>query len=246
MISKLKKLFIKITLLSVCCSAYADNAYVAEFGVSKIIPAATVYPDFKQSGPVINSDPNDIILVVIASTKDLKINAGREFFEKDPAFKGSKISYDPVQVSSDIAPQPVGLKSGLLGALNRINNARAMQQQIYTNSKVPIYYVAIENFVSELPATGNPTDHAVVMIEGPDAQRYIYLSEGVEIAKPIYEIVITPGNMTMGGTGARSTIGDFLAFTYKVNPSDWFGYVTNSNYTRQQQIQTALDYAIGK
>jgi non-canonical (house-cleaning) NTP pyrophosphatase len=240
---KVVKIVSSLIILMTHSYGWAVNSYVADFGVSKIISAKQSYPNFTQSPPLQNLHPNATILVVITSTKELKINSTKDFFSNDPAFKDAKVSYNGAKVASDVAEQPVGLKNGILGAENRIKNAKALQQQRYINSRLDIYYVSIENFISELPPVGDPTDHALVVIEDPAGTKYTYLSDGVEISRSIYEIVITPGNMTADHTGTKTTIGEYLAFMYKVDHTNWFAYVTDSPYNRVEQIATAFHYA---
>lgn len=223
--------------------AYAENAYTKEYGASQIIPANVVYPNFKQGDHLTNAASGGKIIVIIASTSDIKVNATRQFFSSDPEFKNASIIYDPVKANSNIAEQPIGLQNGILGATNRINNVKQFQEKYGSSSKSIIYYVSIENFFSEMPATGDPTDHALVIIESPDGKQNMYLSDGVQISRDIYEIVVNPGNFTADNTGTRSTIGEYLAFTYRINSADWFAFVTNKPYDRAEQIASAFEHA---
>lgn len=242
MIKKTLKLFVTLTIFVAHSYAFAANAYTSEFGVSKIIPATEVYPNFKQSDSIKNFSTDGKVYIVTTSTSDLKIKSTQQFISTDPAFKDMQITYYNINVQSGIAEQPVGLANGILGASNRIANAKQLQQ-FDTKSKTAIYFVAIENFVSNMPATGQPTDHALIIIEAPDAKQYMYLSDGVEICRDIYEIVITPGNFTIDKTGTKSTIGEYMEFAYRVSSSDWFGFVTESDFDRQKQIATAFNFA---
>jgi non-canonical (house-cleaning) NTP pyrophosphatase len=239
----MSKLLTTMVLVLAPCMASAYNEYTTEYGESQIIPAAIVFPNFQQGNPIINYPVSNKINVIIASTSDIKVNATKKFFNNNHEFKNTKINYEPLKSASNIAEQPIGLDNGILGATNRINNAKMLESEVGERNKTPSYYVAVENFFSEMPATGKPTDHALLIIETPDGKRNVYLSDGVEVCRDIYEIVITPLNFTLDHTGTKSTIGEYLAFNYRIDPADWFGYVTDQPYNREQQIATAFRFA---
>lgn len=240
----LKKYIIGLMLALTVNMVFADNEYTKQYGVSQIVPASKVFPNFKSGGILKPPTSNLPITVVIASTSEIKKDATKDFFADDSVFDKKKIKFLTVKAESNIADQPIGLKSAILGASNRISSAKKIRQQQGLSTVPNIYYVAIENFFSEMQDNGKPTDHALVIIETPDGKQHMYLSEGVEICRDIYAIVVTPQNMTMDKTGAKSTIGEYLSFKYRVSKNDWFSYVLDKTYTRQQQISMAFKQAM--
>jgi non-canonical (house-cleaning) NTP pyrophosphatase len=202
-----------------------------------------IYPEFKQSPKLYHNAKAKFVTVVVASTKELKIKAAEKFFDNNRSFSHKRIEVIGVKADSGIAEQPIGLENGILGATNRIKNAKLLVTNKKQKLSKDTYYVAIENFFSQPTSEHNPTDHAVVVIEAPDGKQYIYLSQGVEVTTEIYEHVVNPENMTADGTGAKTTIGEYLASKNKVDAADWFHLFTTKDYNRQQQISSAFKYA---
>ncbi len=225
----------------VSTTAYALNSYIETYGASKILPYSSVCPNFIQGSSLPTTEAQQIHIIV-ASTKEIKISATKQFFKNSSNFVNKKITIERVKAASNIAEQPIGLDNAILGARNRIANAKKITPQV-TSADISTYYVAIENFFSEPKAGINPSDLAIVVIESPSAKQYTYLSEGVEIDPKIYNLVAAPTNLAKDGTGANSTVGEYLAATYKINDADWFAFVTGKSYSRGQQILTAFKYA---
>lgn len=227
-----------------CTVVYAGNEYTNEYGVSKILPASEVFPKFHQGTALKPQTKNSSITVVVASTNQIKRDAAEQYFSKNVDFNGIKFKFILVKAGSDIAEQPIGINNGIFGAANRIENAKKIRKQ--QGAKLDVYYVAIENFFTNMPENGKPTDHAAVIIETPDGKKHIYISDGVEICRDIYSIVVTPQNFTTNHSGTKSTIGEYLAYKYRIDKSDWFSFVTDKPYSRQQQILSAFKFAMPK
>lgn len=219
-------LFVTVT------ASVAQNEYIKQYGNSPLVPASVTYPDFCPSSPDHISPANPVHLV-IASDKQIKIDAVTELFARNPRFNHVKKTFHPVKVSSEIADQPIGLANGRQGALNRINNAA---QWAKTQGLNNVYLCAIENYF-EVDHLDAPQDHAFVMIKSPDGQLFETISVGVAIHKDIFDAAIQDAEQQP--TGYSKTIGAYLQTRYKFNDSDWFNDV-GAGINRVEQIAGTL------
>ena len=137
----------------------AENLYLQHYGSAEIISASQAYPDFYKVPTVLSVENH--IHVVIASDKQVKIDAVIELFANNHRFDSTTKTFSSIKVSSDIADQPIGITNGRLGALNRINQAMKMRdiQHRYNN----VYICSIENYF-ESDNVEAPCDHAFVMV----------------------------------------------------------------------------------
>lgn len=223
-------------------TAMVQNQYQSAYGTSSIVAPSKIYPYFKQGEKLLAVGGVGKLNIIVASANELKISATSNFFSANPSFKSKKLNIRGVNAPSNIASQPIGLDSGVLGAKHRIKNAKNMVRHENLNP-TRTYYVAIENFFSVADPGVKPTDHAVVIIEAPNGEQFTYLSEGVEVDYHIYKQVVKPDNLVADYTGTKTSIGDFLAKNYGVKSADWFVLVTGQPYTREQQISTAFNHA---
>jgi len=222
--------------------AFVQNQYQSAYGTSSIVAPSKIYPYFKQSDKLLAVGGVGKLNIIVASDKEVKISATTRFFSDNPGFKSKNLNIKGVSAPSNIAYQPIGLDSGILGAKHRIKNAKNMVRHENLNP-TRTYYVAIENFFSVADPGVKPTDHAVIIIEAPNGEQFAYLSEGVEVDYHIYKQVVKPDNLVADFTGTKSSIGEFLASNYNIKSADWFVLVTGQPYTREQQILTAFKYA---
>jgi non-canonical (house-cleaning) NTP pyrophosphatase len=214
----------------------AENLYLQQYGSAEIISASQAYPDFYKV-PAVSPVANHIH-VVIASDKQVKIDAVIELFARNHRFDGATKTFSSIKVSSDIADQPLGITNGRLGALNRINQAMKMRdiQHRYNN----VYICSIENYF-ESDNVEAPRDHAFVMVQSPDSQLFEAVSVGVAIHRDIFDAA-TRG-ATRLRTGYSKTVGTYLNELYGFDGSDWFKDVLceGKKLGRIDQILTTLD-----
>lgn len=203
------------------------KSYVEEYGVSKIQPAKIVFPDFKGEN-AINIQPHTMVNVLVASSNDIKINAAKQIFMQKFQVENNYLRVRGMHAASNISEQPVGIDAAIKGAKNRI---LSLKQNAHFKDKTGQYLVAIESFIAESKDAKNPTDHALIIIEQPNGEQYVYLSDGVEIAPEIYKTALQHEN---------TTVGEVLAQKYKINSHDWFGYVTANKISRLEQILSAI------
>lgn len=92
----------------------------------------------------------DVIVIGVASTKEVKIKPVREAFTE--IFPNDTLQILPFKAGSDIADQPVGEQWGIQGTLNRIENAKRehaknLAAAVDAPAKPVQYWVAIENYI---------------------------------------------------------------------------------------------------
>lgn len=211
----------------------AQNEYIERYGNAALVPVSIAYPDFHASSPDL-VPVKDPVHIVIASDKQIKINAVVELFTSNPRFAYTQNTFFPHKASSQIADQPIGHKNGRLGALNRINNAAKWAQ---TQNLTDVYICAIENYF-ESDNENTPRDHAFIMIQSPDGQLFESISDGVAIHKDVFDAAIQ--NAEQLETGFSKTIGAFLHEQYGFNDSDWFNDV-GAGISRVEQIASTLN-----
>lgn len=240
----MKKLIKILSLIvSMIFSASAEeNFYIDEYGSAALVSAKEAYPDF-HPGPCAGGElPRvlDKVAVVIASEKQIKIDAVVKLFENNPRFTHVEIIFFSTNVSSDIADQPIGIANGRMGARNRINNIKKGGD---LPKRDDAYVCAIENYF-EAETTSAPRDHAYVVIQGPDGQFFEAVSVGVAIARAVYDDATKDAEPVMSDeglfTGYSKTIGSYLEERYEFCGSDWFREV-GAGIDRKDQILTTLD-----
>lgn len=232
-------------LLVISLPVLALDGYTRDYGKSQIVTADQAYPDFTQSDPIASPTQHPSkISIVIASDNKIKIDAIKHFFNHNPLFAEHKLNFIGIKTASNIAEQPIALKNGILGAKNRLKSVKSKYYKQKRAKADLVYFVAVENFFSEFKGSEHkPTDHALVIVEAPDGEEHTYLSVGVEINPTIYQRVVTSSNLQSDNTGAKTTIGEYLASKYHVNAADWFGLVTDHTLNREAQISSALKFA---
>lgn len=186
--------------------------YTQQYGLSRIIKAAEVFPDFKTTAKLKIKDRNSEFIVT--STNELKIKAVENMLGVKKA-RGYK-------TQSSVSEQPIGIKMARAGAKNRIADLKKYNMELEGK-----YIVSIESFFTELKIGTKPTDHALVLIKTPEGKIFEYISPGVEIDSEIYKSALSRNNVT---------IGNVMAERYAVDPSNWHAYVTDNKIDRMQQI----------
>jgi len=95
--------------------------------------------------------------IVVASTNPVKINTTRRAFER--MFPDEEFEVFGVSASSDVSDQPMGEKETLLGATNRVKNARKVEVDAD-------YWVGIEGGLEEFD--NNLLSYAWIVVESRD------------------------------------------------------------------------------
>lgn len=235
-----KRVKILSLIISMTFSAFAEeNFYIDEYGSATLVPAKVAYPDFPVTPPL--PPVLDRIFVVIASKKQVKIDAVMKLFEMNPRFAAVETAFLLVEVSSDIADQPIGIANGRLGALNRINTIQKNRKASRDHKNT--YVCAIENYFEEENVVA-PRDHAFVMMQSPDGQLFEAVSVGVQIDRAVYDDAISGAKRVINDeglfTGYSKTVGSYLKERYDFESGDWFKEV-GAGIDRIDQILTTLD-----
>ncbi len=235
-----KRVKILSLIVSMTFSAFAEeNFYIDEYGSAALVPAKMAYPDFPATPPL--PPVSDHILVVIASKKQVKIDAARKLFEMNPRFSAVETAFLLVEVSSDIADQPIGIANGRLGALNRINTIQKNKKALQDHRDA--YICAIENYFEEENVVA-PRDHAFIMMQSPDGQLFEAVSVGVQIDRAAYDDAISGTERVINDeglfTGYSKTVGSYLKERYDFESGNWFKEV-GAGIDRIDQILTTLD-----
>ncbi len=207
----------------------AQKTYTEEFGTSKIVPISSVYPNFKTTIDKLNIASNQAVNILVTSNNEIKMRAAGAIFKEKYHVAANKINVKGFKTNSGVSEQPVGLDAAIKGARNRINDLKAEHAVKDDTNR---YIVSIESFCSEMPKDGNPTDHALLIIEDPQGKQHIFVSAGVEVASDIYKIAVKQENVT---------VGQVLAQRYNVSANDWHSYVTGNQIDRYTQILTAVN-----
>lgn len=203
------------------------KSYIDEYGVSKIITPETVYPQFKDTKQLLLNETKSVN-VLVTSNSEIKIKAAETIFRDKFKVATSSLKVTGIKTKSNVNSEPIGLEQAMSGAQNRIKD---LKQHHNSSNYIKPYIVSIENFFTELRKDHKPTDHALVIIENPQGEQYMYLSVGVEIAPDLYNTALQQN---------EATIGEILSKKYNVRADDWHSYVTANKIDRLQQIVSAV------
>jgi len=174
------------------------------------------------------------ITIAIGSTSVHKIKAVEATFIK--LFPGTKITSIPYKAASDINAQPIGNEETLMGARNRLNNAKKLIQ-----TKVD-YIIAIENGIIEVKTEPSMFyDVAWVVLEdGKSGKQSVAVSGGVQFPNDFVEQAKSKGFVT-------TTVGSLLAQSNtSIDEADPHNYLTNKLAPRSELLQEAIKIAIGQ
>lgn len=227
-----------VTILSTVLSFSAQtNSYQQEYGNATIVPVCQAYPAFQMRMPSEVPFVPEEIHVVIASSKQVKINAMKALFEKNSRFSHVRKTFDSINAPSEIENQPIGIDAGRLGALNRIQNAKKIFDLKACENT---YFAAIENYF-EADTVDAPRDHAFVIIQSPNGALFEAVSVGVAIHKDVYAAAVC--DKIRLPTGYSVTIGSYLQARYGFDESDWFNDVLGKTetFSRIDQILSTLE-----
>jgi non-canonical (house-cleaning) NTP pyrophosphatase len=172
--------------------------------------------------------------IVVCSTKKLKVDAARSLFELNPNFSECTLACVGVSAASDIAEQPIELENGKLGASNRIANAKLRYPPAPNR-----FYIAIESFFTAPVDTSPPRDHALVIIENDNGERFVYVSDGICVHQSIFYLA-AGSDKGQQASGLNETLGSVLAANWGLSSDDWQPQVTVERRGRAQQILTCL------
>ncbi|HXF90963.1 MAG TPA: DUF84 family protein [Candidatus Nitrosotenuis sp.] len=237
----MKSLLFLVVIMGAIQSAIAtDNSYQALYGPAQVVPAIQSYPDWiakpSDSLPPVAKD----ILVIVTSDNPVKVAAAQALFKENSRFSHSKITFIPLKTKSGIAEQPLGIVYGRMGALNRIEDARKNPMIAHCLAQ-PHYFCSIENFFTS-PKEVDACDHAYIIVASSYLLTYETVSDGIKIAKEVYQQALKEGDME--STGCSRTIGEYLHNKFGLDRKDWFKEVTQTQHTpgltRHQQIVTTL------
>ncbi len=226
--------FYCLVLLSSLCfqEAFCLNEVQKSYGLSEIVPADLAFPGLEKelNKNIKRSDSQFIgnVCLVVASKNPLKLEAAKGLFELNPRFKHAIIQVIGFNSPSEIAEQPLGWKNAAKGAINRLTNAKEEWEQIEAKeqSSAPVFFCAIENFISVASETGLARDHAYVLIENNEGELFHYISDGVSIARELYEAAIKEEDLCEDGTGSDKTLGSYLERQFNLDPASWQAALT--------------------
>lgn len=246
------KLYISLFAFLVLMPFEAKNAYKEKYGSSQILPGHAFYQNLNGHIDQISGEEEKEVHVVVTSSKKLKIEATKQIFAENPRFKNAAIYVYAIPGKSNIAEQPLGLDAAFVGAFNRIASTQSTKQYKNLLKKHPkLYFCSIENFFT-IKDVAIPRDHAAVVVKDPQGKSFRYVSDGVTIARDIYNHALSQG-MANDGTGANITIGEILRRLYGISASNWHKGVTEiknktgklmkKGYSRLEQILSAFKHS---
>jgi non-canonical (house-cleaning) NTP pyrophosphatase len=213
-----------------------SNEYVEKYGYAEIIYASRVYPDLTHAC-VLPPVDLDHLEVLVASEKEVKINAVQRLFEGNPRFVKCHLQITGMKSNSKIAEQPIGIANGRLGCVNRIQDVVDSLERSHQSTDK--FICAIENYFEE-SGDLTPRDHAFVMIRSPQGQYFEAVSDGIRINRKVF--LAATRNIPKYETGYAKTIGAYLEEEFGFNGSDWFQDVLPPGivFSREEQILTTL------
>ena len=158
--------------------------------------------------------------IVIGTTNEIKLEALRQACDD----LGISARIHPVDVSSGINAQPVGLGEITRGATNRCLAARTLMPQ---ND----YAIGIENGIDE--RSEGWVDSAVIEVRGRTGGRLTWYSDPVPFPPSAVEEAKRRGFET-------TTVSQVLAEQTKCSPTDPHAYLTDGKHPRQDILRRAL------
>jgi len=183
------------------------------------------------------------LVIGLASSSEVKKRAVEETFQK--LFPESTLELDTYSAASEIADQPVGESNGILGARNRLKNAKQL-----SGLKHYDYWVSIENYIGQPKAPSDSWfDQAVVILEKNGKTGVIEKSREVPFEAELGEQarLATPENYPYLDSGFSVTSGKMIQAKLAkegmiVAHDDWHAYYGGNS--RKELIKEVIFKAL--
>ena len=182
--------------------------------------------------------PNSII---VTSASSIKVETVKKVFKR--MFPDREFNIVGVKASSGVNEQPLGDETER-GARNRITDAERIKKE--DNFIIPSVFISIENGIFK-NNDDKYEDKAVVVLKLPDGQVFSQVSsQGVVFPNDAVE-----KTLEKEGGFKDNTIGSTIAeiFAEKgitINKQDPHSALTNSEFTREDQITNTLENVLKK
>lgn len=172
--------------------------------------------------------------ILVASTNAHKLAAVREAART--VFPGQELNVRGIKAASDINEQPVGHQETVRGAMNRLQNLKAIAAQTRCD-----LYVSLENGIFPVNVGDQETwfDVGWVVVEDAAGNKSLSHSTGIEIGHGDVKEAQRRGF-------DQTTAGSMIAERTGADSTDPHAHLTNGHVPRSEMLKQALMAAFGQ